>query len=180
MKKNIVLVGLMGAGKSTIGRQLARRMRLEFYDSDHVIEERMGVPISTIFAVEGEDGFRERETAIIEELSQKQGIVLATGGGSVLREENRKLIRRAGTVIYLCATAEQLYERIGHDKKRPLMQTENPLQTLRDLLKQRETHYQEVADLIVYSGKQRVSSLVRDVHNKIKSIQGGRRANAKS
>lgn len=133
----------------------------------------MGVPISTIFAVEGEQGFRDREAAVIEELSQKKGIILATGGGSVLREDSRKAIRKAGTVIYLCATAEQLYERICHDKSRPLMQNDNPLQTLRDLLKARESYYQEVADLIVYSGKQRVATLVRDVHHKIRSIQRG-------
>jgi shikimate kinase len=170
MQNNIILVGLMGAGKSTIGRQLARRLNLTFYDSDKVIEERTGVSIPTIFEIEGEAGFREREEQAIAELTSLDGILLATGGGSVLRETNRQHIKDAGCVIYLRATADQLFQRIKHDKSRPLMQTANPLQTLRDLLKTREPLYLEVADLVVPTGKQKVNVILRDIHNKLKQI----------
>ncbi|MGB0846760.1 MAG: shikimate kinase [Thiolinea sp.] len=179
MQKNIVLVGMMGAGKSTIGRQLARRCKLDFYDSDRLIEERTGVSISTIFEIEGEDGFREREQQTIAELSEMEGIVLATGGGSVLRAENRACLKLAGPVIYLRASAEQLYSRIRHDKERPLMQTANPLQTLRELLKAREKNYMEVADIVLPTGKQRTSAIVRNACNKLKQIQEAPHANAR-
>ncbi|MBU0654778.1 MAG: shikimate kinase AroK [Gammaproteobacteria bacterium] len=180
MQKNIILVGLMGAGKSTIGRQLARRLNLTFYDSDKVIEERTGVSIPTIFAIEGEQGFREREELVIAEFAAMPGILLATGGGSVLRETNRAHIKAGGCVIYLRATADQLFQRIKHDKSRPLMQTENPLQTLRDLLKTREPLYMEVADLVVSTGKQKVNVILRDIHNKLKQLQESSHANAPS
>jgi shikimate kinase len=171
MQHNIILVGLMGAGKSTIGRQLARRMNLTFYDSDKVIEERTGVPIPTIFEVEGEAGFREREEHVIAELTAMQGIMLATGGGSVLRASNRQHIKDGGCVIYLRASADHLFQRIKHDQSRPLMQTPNPMQTLRDLLKAREPYYLEVADLIVPTGKQKVNVILREIHNKLKQLQ---------
>lgn len=180
MQNNIILVGLMGAGKSTIGRQLARRLNLTFYDSDKVIEERTGVGIPTIFAIEGEQGFREREELVIAEFAAMPGILLATGGGSVLRETNRAHIKAGGCVIYLRATADQLFQRIKHDKSRPLMQTENPLQTLRDLLKAREPLYMEVADLVVPTGKQKVNVILRDIHNKLKQLQESSHANAPS
>ena len=181
MQDNIILVGLMGAGKSTIGKQLARRLKLEFFDSDRYLEERTGVSIATIFSIEGEDGFRDREQEIIEELTAKRGIVLATGGGSVLREANRISLMNNGTVIYLKASPEQLYERIKHDTTRPLMQTAHPLQTLRNLLKAREPYYCEVADLIIPSGRQRLSVLLRDIQNKLPLIsahKGACNANA--
>jgi shikimate kinase len=171
MQHNIILVGLMGAGKSTIGRQLARRMNLTFYDSDKVIEERTGVPIPTIFEVEGEAGFREREEHVIAELTAMRGIMLATGGGSVLRASNRQHIKDGGCVIYLRASADHLFQRIKHDQSRPLMQTPNPMQTLRDLLKAREPYYLEVADLIVPTGKQKVNVILREIHNKLKQLQ---------
>ena len=177
MQKNIVLIGMMGAGKSTIGRQLARRCKLAFYDSDRVIEERTGVSIATIFEIEGEDGFREREQQTIAELSQMQGIVLATGGGSVLRAENRVCLKM-GVVIYLRASAEQLYGRIRHDKERPLMQTANPLRTLRELLKAREQYYLETADIVLPTGKQRTSAVVRHACNKLKQMKEPSRANS--
>ncbi|MEZ5452208.1 MAG: shikimate kinase AroK [Thiothrix sp.] len=180
MQHNIILVGLMGAGKSTIGRQLARRLNLEFYDSDKIIEERTGVSIPTIFAIEGEQGFRDREEQIIEELCALPGILLATGGGSVLRETNRAHIKAGGCVIYLRASADQLFQRIKHDKNRPLMQTDKPLQTLRDLLKAREPLYMEVADLIVPTGKQKANIILRDIHNKLKQLQETSHANAPS
>ena len=178
MHNNIILVGLMGAGKSTIGRHLARRLNLTFYDSDKVIEERTGVSIPTIFAVEGEAGFREREEQVIADLTTLPNVLIATGGGSVLRDINREHIKAGGKVIYLRASAEQLFQRIKHDKSRPLMQTANPMQTLRDLLKAREPLYMEVADLIMPTGKQKVNIILRDIHAKLKQLQDVTHANA--
>ena len=123
MSNNIILVGLMGAGKSTIGRNLAKKLNKVFYDSDRVIEERTGVDIATIFEIEGEQGFRDREAQVIEELCKKNDIVLATGGGSILRDENRENMKKFGHVVYLCTSADLLYSRIKYDKSRPLMQT---------------------------------------------------------
>lgn len=163
MKKNIVLVGLMGAGKSTVGRHLGKRLQMEFHDSDTEIEQRTGVSISTIFEIEGEKGFRAREEQIINELCHYSNIILATGGGSVLSENNRIVIQEAGHVIYLCTSAEQLYSRIRHDKLRPLMQTENPLQTLRNLLKNREPYYLEVADSVIKTGRQRINVVINQI-----------------
>jgi shikimate kinase len=180
MQDNIILVGLMGAGKSTIGRQLARKLGLTFYDSDKVIEERTGVSIPTIFEIEGEAGFREREEQVIAELAAMPNILLATGGGSVLRETNREHIKSGGTVIYLKAAADQLFHRIKHDRSRPLMQTENPLQTLRNLLRTREPYYLEVADLVVPTGKQKVNVTLRDITSKLKQLQDVTHANAES
>lgn len=170
----------MGAGKSTIGRQLSRRCRLAFYDSDKVIEERTGVSIPTIFDIEGEDGFRDREQKAIEELCQLENIVLATGGGSLLREQNRECVKKSGCVVYLRASAEQLYSRIRHDKNRPLMQTENPLQTLRDLLKAREAYYLEVADLVIPTSRQRASTISRHIMQKLKKLQDRSHANTRT
>lgn len=177
MQNNIILVGMMGAGKSTIGRQLARKLNLTFYDSDKVIEERTGVPIPTIFEIEGEAGFREREEQVIAELTALPNILLATGGGSVLRETNRQRIKAGGYVIYLRANAEHLLQRLKHDRSRPLIQTSYPLQALRALLKAREPLYLEVADLIVPTGKQQVSVILRDIYTKLKQLQDASHAN---
>ncbi len=165
MINNIILVGLMGAGKSTIGRSLAKRLNKEFFDSDRVIEERTGVDIATIFEIEGEQGFRDREAQVIEELCQMKDIVLATGGGSILREENRENMRKFGNVVYLCTTAELLYSRIRYDKSRPLMQTANPLDTLKNLLQKREPYYKEVSDFIIITGKQKATIIVRRIED---------------
>jgi len=164
MKKNIILVGLMGAGKSTVGRHLSHRLQMKFYDSDAVIVERTGVSIATIFEIEGEQGFRDREEQVISELcADNSNIVLATGGGSVLNENSRTAIQNAGHVIYLCTSAEQLYSRIRHNKSRPLMQTDNPLQTLRNLLRKREPYYLEVADSVIKTGQQRISVVINRI-----------------
>ncbi len=163
MSNNIILVGLMGAGKSTIGRNLAKKLNKEFFDSDRVIEERTGVDIATIFEIEGEQGFRDRESQVIEELCQMKDIVLATGGGSILREENRRNMKKFGHVVYLCTTAELLYSRIRYDKSRPLMQTANPLDTLKNLLKYREPYYKEVSDLIITTRKQKATIIVKRI-----------------
>ena len=168
----------MGAGKSTVGRQLAQRLGLAFYDSDKVIEERTGASIPTIFSLEGENGFRDREEQIIAELCTLENVLIATGGGSVLRETNRKQLRNTGYVVYLRANADHLYQRIKHDKSRPLMQTDNPLQTLRDLLKAREPYYLEVADIVVQTGKQKVNVIVREIERKLKQLQDVSDANA--
>jgi len=165
MSKNIILVGLMGAGKSTIGRILAKKLNKEFLDSDRVIEERTGVDIATIFELEGEKGFREREAQIIEELCQMTNIILATGGGSILRKENRENMKEFGEVVYLSTNAELLYSRIRYDKTRPLMQTPNPLNTLRRLLEDREPYYKEVSDLVITTGKQKANVIVKRIEN---------------
>ncbi len=167
-KENIILVGLMGAGKSTIGKNLARHLKKDFYDSDRVIEERTGVDISTIFEIEGEQGFRDREEQVIAELCQMEDIVLATGGGCVLRENNRKNMQKGGHVVYLRTSADLLYSRIRYDKSRPLMQTRNPINTLRKLLDDREPYYLEVADTVIMTGKQKVNVVVRKVKETLK------------
>ncbi len=170
MSKNIILVGLMGAGKSTIGRNLAKQLGKEFYDSDRVIEERTGVDIATIFEIEGEQGFRDREEQVIKELCKMENIVLATGGGSILRESNRKNMKKYGYVIYLCTTAELLYSRIRYDKSRPLMQTKSPVDTLKNLLKEREPFYMEVADTVITTGKQKAALIVKRVEEALGQV----------
>lgn len=146
---NIFLVGPMGAGKTTIGKQLARKMKLRFVDADHEIEQRTGVEISLIFEIEGEEGFRDREQAMIEELTQDSNIVLATGGGVILREANRRALQTRGTVIYLNTSVEEALRRTARDRSRPLLQTNDPEQRMRALMQQREPLYRAVADLIV-------------------------------
>lgn len=168
MKENIILVGLMGAGKSTIGRSLAKQLKMNFYDSDHIIEERTGVDISTIFEIEGERGFRDREEEIIAELCQMNNIILATGGGCILREQTRKNMQKAGHVVYLRTNANLLYSRIRYDKSRPLMQTKSPIDTLKNLLDDREPYYLEVADTVIMTGKQKISIIVKKAVNILK------------
>lgn len=161
MRENIILVGLMGAGKSTIGKSLAKQLKMDFYDSDRLIEERTGVDISTIFEIEGEQGFRDREEEVIAELCEMNNIILATGGGCVLRKTNRRNIQKGGHVIYLRTNADLLYSRIRHDKSRPLMQTKSPIDTLRKLLNDREPYYFEVADTVIMTGKQKINVIVK-------------------
>ena len=156
---NFFLVGLMGAGKTTIGRALARSTDHVFYDSDHEIEARTGVKIPTIFEVEGEVGFRAREVSVIAELTALKDIVLATGGGAVLDPENRRCLRAHGTVIYLRANVDDLYARTMHDRNRPLLQTENPKARLQQLFEVRDPLYREVADLIIDTSRQSVQHL---------------------
>ncbi len=139
----------MGSGKSTIGQLLAQRLNRDFYDTDFYIEEKTGVDIPRIFDVEGEEGFRQRETRAIEELISLDNVVLATGGGSVMREENRKLLRSNSYIIFLDTSVEQQLERLRHDKKRPLLQTENPRDRLQQLLTERKPVYMELADLSI-------------------------------
>ena len=144
---NIILIGPMGSGKSTIGHLLANRLNREFFDSDYYIEEKTGVDIPRIFDIEGEEGFRLRETRALQELTQKDNLVLATGGGSGMRKENRDLLKKAGFIIFLDTSVNQQLERLKHDKKRPLLQTKNPREQLTRLLHERKPLYMELADL---------------------------------
>jgi len=153
-QRNIILVGLMGAGKTTIGRLLARHFERTFVDSDHEIEARTGVRIPVIFELEGEAGFRARESQVLAEIAQREGIVLATGGGAVLNPDNRALLRENGLVIYLRAQPNDLWHRTQYDRNRPLLRTGDPEQRLKDLYVLRDPLYQETAHMIVETGRQ--------------------------
>jgi len=158
---NLYLVGMMGAGKTTVGKALARRLKLRFIDSDHEIEARCGVKVPVIFEIEGEAGFRAREAQAIAELTRLDGIVLATGGGVVLADENRRVLAERGTVVYLRATPEHLYERVRQDRNRPLLAAGDPLARLRSLYAERDPLYRSIADLVVDTGRQSVQALAR-------------------
>lgn len=160
---NIFLVGPMGAGKSTIGRKLAKKLKLSFYDSDTEIEQHTGANISLIFDIEGEEGFRKRESKIIDELTGLSNIVLATGGGVVLSSENREILSNRGFVIYLKAKLEQILKRTAKDQKRPLLQTGDPEAQLQKILTEREPYYEEVADLIIQSDGRTVKNIVDEI-----------------
>ncbi len=160
---NIFLVGMMGAGKTTVGKALARRLDREFVDTDRVLVERTGVPVATIFEIEGEEGFRRRETTLLEELAARRDCVIATGGGAVLSEHNRRLMRQAGTVVYLRARVESLWERTRHDTTRPLLATADPRATLASILEKRDPLYREAAHVMVDTGSQSAAALVNRV-----------------
>jgi shikimate kinase len=161
--ENIYLIGLMGAGKTTIGRQLARTLKLPFYDSDKAIEERTGVDISTIFEFEGEEGFRNREQKMIGQLTELKGIVMATGGGAILREENRQLLTQHGYVVYLHCDVDKLLERTRRDSQRPLLNTQDPRARLEDLFAQRQPFYAACADLVVDTGTMQSKDVVAHI-----------------
>jgi shikimate kinase len=161
----------MGAGKTTMGRQLAKKLHLDFIDSDHAIEEHTGADIALIFEKEGEDGFRKREQAIIDELTQANHIVLATGGGVIMNSINRDHLNSRGTVIYLHSDVENLIDRTRHDKKRPLLQTADPAATLRELMKVREPLYRATADIIIDTGNKSIHSVVKLILDRLKSYQ---------
>lgn len=169
-KDSIFLVGLMGAGKTTVGRLLAKQMGKTFIDADHEIEARTGVKIPVIFEIEGEAGFRRREEAVIEELTARPEIVLGTGGGAVMSAANRELLKKRGIVVYLRGTPEQLYERTRHDRNRPLLQTGDPLAKLRELYAQRDPLYREIADLVVDTGRQSVTGFARQLKDKLELL----------
>lgn len=159
--QNIYLIGLMGAGKTTVGRQLARRLGRTFYDSDHEIVARTGVPVPTIFEIEGEDGFRRREVQTIAELTAGTDMVLATGGGVVLNPENRRRLHDTGWVVYLNVPPALLYERTRHDRTRPLLRVEDPLGKLQELHAQRDPLYRETAHFTVEGGRLVASGIVQ-------------------
>ena len=167
---SLILVGMMGAGKSTVGRMLARRLKRSFCDADEEIERRCGVRIPVIFDIEGEAGFRARETQVIAELCALDNAVLATGGGAVLAEENRRRIAAHGTVIYLHARPPHLWQRVRHDRNRPLLATADPQRKLEELYAERDPLYREVADLVVDTGRQSVQTLAKDLLARLEGI----------
>ncbi len=160
---NIFLVGLMGSGKTTIGRALAKRLNLRFVDADHEIESRTGASITLIFEIEGEASFRQREADVISDLTQQQGIVLATGGGAILNQESRRSLRERGTVVYLRASVGSLVQRTSHDRQRPLLQTADPRARIEELMRQRAPLYEEVAHITVETGRPNVQSVVQNI-----------------
>ena len=166
-KRDIFLVGPMGAGKSTIGRHLADELHLDFFDSDQEIERRTGADIAWIFDLEGEDGFRKREENVINDLTDKQGIVLATGGGSIVTKAVRNRLSARGIVVYLQTTIDKQVARTQRDKRRPLLQNENPEQVLRDLAEMRNPLYEEVADYIVDTDDQSARAVANQIISKI-------------
>ena len=168
---NLILVGMMGSGKTTMGKALARHLGKHFVDSDEEITKRTGVTVPHIFDIEGEAGFRSRETAIIRDLAGRDKMVLATGGGAVLAEENRALLERNGIVIYLRASVHDLWQRTRHDRNRPLLQTRDPYAKLNELFQQRDPLYQQISDIVVQSGKLSVHALMLQLVEKINAYQ---------
>jgi shikimate kinase len=168
--ENIYLIGLMGAGKTTIGRQLARTLKLPFYDSDKAIEESTGVDIPTIFEFEGEEGFRDREQKMLQQLTKMQGIILATGGGAILREENRKLLKENGFIVYLQCSVDRILERTRRDSQRPLLNTDNPRERIETLFAQREPLYLSCADYKIDTGVLQSKVVVSHILEEYKSV----------
>lgn len=169
IKRNIFLIGMMGAGKTTIGKSLANYLDKDFIDSDHEIQLRTGVKIPLIFEIEGEAGFRKRETEVLQDLVKLENIILATGGGVILSEENRRLLKQNGIVIYLCASVDELLRRTRTDKNRPLLQTQDQHARLTELLAHRDVLYRNTADIIIDSGKQGIRSLVYKLIRKLRT-----------
>ncbi|HKY69385.1 MAG TPA: shikimate kinase AroK [Gammaproteobacteria bacterium] len=169
---NLFLIGPMGAGKSTIGKELARHLKMEFVDVDYEIEKRTGADIGWIFDVEGEAGFRLREEAMIEELTQQQGLVLATGGGAILSPENRKNLASRGTVVYLYTTVDQQIRRTIKDKRRPLLQrAKSPKETLTSCMAERDPLYREIADMVVSTNGRTVRLVANEVIQLLETAQ---------
>ncbi|MDO4636567.1 MAG: shikimate kinase [Lautropia sp.] len=160
---SIFLVGMMGAGKSTVGVRLARRLNRIFIDADRELEERLGVSVPTVFELEGEDGFRRRETQLLQELCARDGLVLATGGGAVLSPHNRKTLSTFGEVIYLQASPADLWQRLRRDRHRPLLRTPNPRERIYQLTREREPFYLEVADHIITTSRQPIDQIVEAI-----------------
>lgn len=164
---NIFFIGLMGAGKTTIGKLLAKHLGKDFYDTDHEIEKRTGVKIPVIFELEGEAGFRKRETAVIQDLTKLQNIVMATGGGAVIAEENRQLLQANGTVIYLRANVNELWHRTRNDKHRPLLQNVDIRAKLEQLYTERNPLYTQTATLIFDTGNQPVANILNQIEKSL-------------
>lgn len=164
-KSIIILIGMMGAGKTTVGRALAKKLGRRFIDLDHAIVERCGVDIPTIFDIEGEEGFRKRENEVLQDVILDKDIVLATGGGAVLQADNRELMRRYGQVFYLRVDIDELYRRVEKDKNRPLLATANPRERLAELLAKRVNIYEEAADHIIDSASESQHVIVEQIVN---------------
>jgi shikimate kinase len=160
----------MGAGKTTIGKLLAKNLGRSFYDTDHEVEKRTGVKIPVIFELEGESGFRKRETAVIQDLTKLDNLVIATGGGAVIAEENRKLLRESGTVIYLRGSVNDLWLRMRNDKHRPLLQNVDIRAKLEQLYAERDPFYQETATLTFDTGKQPVTGILKQIEKSISKL----------
>ena len=169
---NVFLVGMMGAGKTSVAKLLARQLRKEFVDSDQEIERRTGVRVAVIFDIEGEAGFRAREASVMRELTARRGIVLATGGGAVLREDNRRALSENGVVVYLRATVDELWHRTRQDKSRPLLRAADPHAKLTEIYRDRDPLYREVADLIVDTGSQSMKNLVQRLQRELARLPG--------
>ncbi|TVS16992.1 MAG: shikimate kinase AroK [Gammaproteobacteria bacterium] len=161
--RNVFVIGPMGAGKTTVGKLLAEALGLEFVDTDREIERRTGADIAWIFDVEGEEGFRRREAAMLDELTARQGVLVATGGGAVIDEENRKRLISRGTVIYLDAPLEQQVERTSHDRNRPLLQSGEPREVLERLRDERDPLYREVADHVFTADRRSAKVLAGEI-----------------
>jgi len=170
-KNSVYLVGPMGVGKSTIGKVLAELLDMEFIDSDREIEAATGADIPWIFDVEGEAGFRVREEKMIDTLTRRKGIVLATGGGAILAKQTRKRLQKRGTVVYLRASLKLQVERTSRDKNRPLLQTANPEKTIKQLMKTREPLYREVADIIVDTNRRNPRTVSKEIYRQLKKMQ---------
>ena len=168
--RRVFLVGPMGAGKTTIGRLLAQQLKLAFVDSDREIEERTGADIPWIFDVEGEEGFRDREQQVIDELTQREGVLLATGGGAVLRRENRRALAARGFVIYLHTTVEQQLARTNRDRHRPLLQGDDPEAILRELMALRDPLYREIADYVAETDGCGARTLAQNISRELASV----------
>ncbi|MEO7725997.1 MAG: shikimate kinase [Burkholderiales bacterium] len=177
---NIFLVGLMGAGKTSVGRLLAKRFGKSFYDCDHEIERRTGVKIPVIFEIEGEAGFRTRESTVLRDLTVLNDIVLATGGGAILREENRHALRQNGTVVYLRASLDDLWQRTRHDRNRPLLDTPDPRAKLAELFAERDPLYSEVAAIIMDTGNQSLGNLASRLEQRLREHLASSRSGASS
>lgn len=165
--RNIILIGPMGSGKSTIGNIIAKRLHREFQDSDHFIEKRTGVDIARIFDIEGEQGFRDRESSALSELLSKNNRVIATGGGSIMRSENQQLLKQKGYIVFLDTSVNQQMYRLRRDKKRPLLQTENPRERLESLSAERRPIYLDLADLAIKTDKRMARRLAADIINQL-------------
>ena len=165
--QNLFLIGPMGAGKSAVGRQLARLLQMTFIDTDDEIEARTGVDIPFIFEKEGEEGFRRRERKVIDELTQRDDIVLATGGGAVVDARNRNFLGARGFVVYLHTTVEQQLERTRRGRQRPLLEHDDPRQVLEELMDSRDPQYREIADLVVETDGRRVKAVASEIVDRL-------------
>jgi shikimate kinase len=167
---NIVLIGPMGSGKTTVGRRLAETLNIDFFDADHEIIDKTGVSIDHIFDVEGEEGFRKRESDVLKELCNKPNIVLATGGGAVLLEENRLLIKKTGSVIYLSSSVDQILRRTSKSKTRPLLEnSSNRRKTISDIIESRDPLYREVATIIINTNGKRLNEVINEIRTHLVS-----------